>query len=229
MARADKPIEPATTGVQALIDRLRAEGVEAGRQEADRLVEDARLRASEIVAEARREAERERERARADADAEKRAAREALELAARDALIALKERLTAAFSDQLGRMVARALAEPATLEQLVLEVGGRVRPSADRPATVMLPDAAVGVDELRRTGGRETETDRALDGLVARIGAERLREGVSLARGGPGRPGLVVRLDGEDVEIDLTDEAVAEILRAHLLPRFRALLDGIVR
>lgn len=229
MAKADKPIEPATSGVQVLIDRLRQEGVEAGREEADRLVDEARVKASEIVSQAREEAERERARARDDAEAEKKAAREALELAARDALIALKERLTAAFSDQLGRVVARSLDNPDTLEALILEIGGRVRPEEGRRATVLLPETAVGLDELRRAGGKETEAAQALDDLVARIGAERLREGVTLTRGGPGRPGLVVRLDGEDVEIDLTDAAVAEILRAHLLPRFRALLDGIVR
>jgi V/A-type H+-transporting ATPase subunit E len=35
-----------------------------------------------------------------------------------------------------------------------------------------------------------------------------------------------VRVVGEDLEIDLTDEAVAQLLLKHLLPRYRAILEG---
>ena len=38
--------------------------------------------------------------------------------------------------------------------------------------------------------------------------------------------GARVRLVGEDLEIDLTDDAVSQLLLKHLLPRYRAILQS---
>ena len=54
-------------GVQALISRLRDEGVQSGREEAERLVTQAREEAARIVEAARAEAETLRSRATSDA------------------------------------------------------------------------------------------------------------------------------------------------------------------
>ena len=43
-----------------------------------------------------------------------------------------------------------------------------------------------------------------------------------------GGRGIRVRLLDDDLEIDLTDEAIAELLLEHLQPRFRAVLTGMV-
>lgn len=34
---------------------------------------------------------------------------------------------------------------------------------------------------------------------------------------------------GQEVEVDLTDQAIAKLLLRHLQPRFRALLEGVIR
>ena len=38
--------------------------------------------------------------------------------------------------------------------------------------------------------------------------------------------GARVRVVGEDLEIDLTNEAISKLLLKHLLPRYRAILEG---
>jgi V/A-type H+-transporting ATPase subunit E len=56
-----------------------------------------------------------------------------------------------------------------------------------------------------------------------------LREGVTFAVGEAEQRGIRVRLVGQDLEVELTDETVARLLLTHLQPRFRALVEGIVR
>ena len=49
-SQTDKHAQLASSGVEALIDRLREQGVDAGRAEADKIVVEARRRAAQIVA-----------------------------------------------------------------------------------------------------------------------------------------------------------------------------------
>ena len=56
-----------------------------------------------------------------------------------------------------------------------------------------------------------------------------LREGIELKPMGDTTPGIRIRLVGQDVEIDLTERAVADLLLKHLLPRYRAVLEGVIR
>lgn len=74
--------EPIASGVQALIERLRQEGVDAGRSEAEKLVEEAESRAKWIVSQAQEEADRLLTKARETVEREKTAADEALQVAA---------------------------------------------------------------------------------------------------------------------------------------------------
>ncbi len=54
-----------------------------------------------------------------------------------------------------------------------------------------------------------------------------LREGVDLKPSGETNGGMRVRLVGEDLEIDLSDEALSELLLGYLIPRFRAIVTGV--
>jgi V/A-type H+-transporting ATPase subunit E len=54
-----------------------------------------------------------------------------------------------------------------------------------------------------------------------------LREGITLDT--HDGKGIRIRTSGEDTEIDLSDRALAELLLRHLQPRFRAILEGVIR
>jgi V/A-type H+-transporting ATPase subunit E len=41
--------------------------------------------------------------------------------------------------------------------------------------------------------------------------------------------GIQVRLVDKEIILDLNDQTIADLLLAHLQPRFRALLEGIVK
>ncbi len=216
-----------SSGVQALIDRLREDGVAAGRREGERIVEDAHARAADIVARAREEADGLLAEAREQAAAERRAAEDALKIAARDTVLALKEDMALRFSAEVKRLVSAEMADRELVRRLVLEVAGRAAPPPEEPVEVLLPTEIVGVEELR---ARPDEASRgALAHAVLGLSRDLLRAGVTLKPDEAGGHGIRLRLTGQDLEIDLTAEAIAELLLRHLLPRFRALLEGIVR
>ena len=59
--------------------------------------------------------------------------------------------------------------------------------------------------------------------------ASLFREGITYQPAGDVTCGLKVYMKDGDVEVELTDEAITAVLLEHLQPRFRALLEGIVK
>lgn len=220
-----------SSGIEALISRLKDEGVGEGRAEAERLVADAQKRAHRITEKAEAEAKTTVETAKREADGLRRAGEDALKVAARDTILDLKSQLEKRFSDQVVKSVAAAMRDESLLQTMILEVAGRARAEsgADRATKVevVLPRTAVGLDELRRKP--ETLREGSLAHFAAAVAADMLREGVTFQRAEDEEGGIRLKLVDRGVELDLSDRAVAEALLEHLQPRFRALLEGIVK
>ncbi|MCA9773808.1 MAG: hypothetical protein KC466_15430 [Myxococcales bacterium] len=215
-------------GVQALIDRLRAEGIDDGRREASALLEEAKRKAEEILAKARAEADVIVERGQSRAAEIEAATRDGLRLAARDAILDLKAQITEQFRLRLERLVSLRMRETEFTERLILEIAGRARREilGDLPIEVLLPRAVVDLDDLHEHP--ESIREGTLTHFALTLSTEMLREGVTLKVRADEGAGLRIRLMGEAIEVDLTEETVEAILLAHLLPRFRALLEGII-
>ena len=60
--------------------------------------------------------------------------------------------------------------------------------------------------------------------FVQALIGEDLREGFTVNLGSQQKGGLTVRVVNQNVEIDLTDDAITELLAQHLLPRYRAIM-----
>ena len=226
-ARSDHPTE---AGVEALLDRLQSEGVRAGEAAAAKLVADAEARARTIRETAEHEADAMIEAARKEAANLERGGKEALKVAMRDTVLDLKQALASRFKGDLARLVSKHLRDEDLLRQLIIEIAGKTAQDADladaRKIEVLLPDDVIGLDELRRdpTGLR----DGKLGHFVLGSAGELLREGVTLGRTSDGVVGIQVRLEDQDIVLDLTDKAVADVILQHLQPRFRALLEGVI-
>jgi len=216
--------EPQTvsSGVQNLIDRLRGEGVEAGEREAERIVDEARKRGAKIVAEAKAEADEYRTQAREEIKREGEAAKAALQVAVRDTNLDMRSQIAARFAAQVKRLVSEQLGDKEFIRRMILAVAGRAAQAAEgHPAEIEISQALFAGE------GAGEDMQRQIDATILGFSAEMLREGVEIKMGGEGRPGIRVRLVGEDVEIDLTDEAIAEALLSHLQPRYREIARGI--
>ncbi len=220
-----------TSGVEALIARLRDDGVSAGRTEAERIVAEAETRARSVLDAAEAEAKAKLVAARKEIEGHRRAGEDALKAAARDTVLDLKEQLARRFADDVGKTVAEAMRDEDLLKRMILAVAGRARDEAgvDRATEIeaILPRDAVGLDDLRRKP--EELREGSLSHFAAGSAAAMLRDGVTFGRAEDDTGGIRLHLTDRGVSVDLTDQAVADVILAHLQPRFRALLEGVVK
>jgi V/A-type H+/Na+-transporting ATPase subunit E len=207
-----------TAGVEDLIDRLKTDGVSKGQQEAEALVADAKRQAMAILDAARQEADEIVTSAKSEAERVRLAGEQALQLAGRDALLKLRESFQMQFENRLRKLVGKTLENPELLKQMILEVAGKSRPqsSSEKPGSsekmeLLLPAAAAGHDPL--------------SAYVAGLTGDMLREGVTFGVGEDIDTGARVRLVDRDVEVDLSDQALAGFLARFLVPRFRQIMD----
>ena len=217
-----------SSGVQDLIERLRQEGISEGKNEAKKLIDKAHHQAKEIVDAAENRAREAVEKAQQEADHYKKAAREALSLAARDTILDLKSSLTSQFSRRVSEMVTDTLIDKDFLQRVILELVGKVREKIDpaKKVEILLPRDIIGLEELRRHP--EKVKEGSLGHFVLATSGELFRKGVSFGSGEQ-QWGLIIRLVEDDLRIELTEEMITAMLLEHLLPRFRALLEGSIQ
>jgi V/A-type H+-transporting ATPase subunit E len=215
-----------SAGVETLIGRLRDEGISQGRSEAEALVTAAQQQAADLVATAQREADAMLVKAKEEAAKLKAAGEDAIRLAMRDTILALEGDLLKGFTDRLHRLVQGALADPSFLQRLILEVAGRVAPTGEQRAELLLPAEWVSLEDLQSKP--EEAKPGTLMHFVLSLGSDMLREGMQFGVSEDGEAGIRVKLVDEDVQIDLVESAISQLLLRHMLPRFRALLRGAV-
>jgi len=231
MVDADNQSQPPSQGIDALIARLREQGVSAGREQAEKIVADARAMAKEIVDKAKEEAKKHIEASHKQADAFQSAGVAAIQMAMRDTILDMKSHLMQQFSSDVKRLVSRNLQDEALLRQMILEVAGRARESVDAAGAseleIVLPEEVVGLNELRNN---PDELRRGkLTHFVLGLSDEILRKGVTFSASDEHESGIRIHMVDKDISLDLTDEAIAALLLEHLQPRFRAILEGIVK
>lgn len=212
-----EPMLP-SSGVQELVQRLREEGVAAGRREGEEIVAAARTEAARLLEEARRDAEERTRRSHAAIETERQAARAALDLAARDAVLQLREQLEGAFVRRLQALVAASLREPEILTELAVDALRQVvaaGPSAERAQLL-----------VAESGAKDPQAAGAIDALAATLSRDLFQGGVDLVPGQHSGAGVRIHLADRGVELAVTDETLAALLLERLLPRFRALFEG---
>jgi V/A-type H+-transporting ATPase subunit E len=220
-----------SSGVDNLIRRLREDGVAEGKAEAERIIAEARARAAGIVEEAEQKAEQTTSTARREAEAIVNGGQEALHIAMRDTVLTLKGQLNELVSDQVRRLITKEMHKEDFLIRLILEVAGKVRSESEldkeESMEVLLPSSLIGVEDLRKNPLDLSEG--TLSHFIVSVANDVLREGIELRNDEGFDCGVRLYLRDKDVQIDLTDEAVANLLLEHLQPRFRAILEGMVR
>jgi V/A-type H+-transporting ATPase subunit E len=228
---SEQNTEVTSSGVESLIERLREQGVSAGQERVENIVLDAQKRAEWIIEEAELEAQQLIVEAKKQSDALRMSGEDALKLATRDALLKLRDTLLGSFSKEVKRVVGQKMEQDAFLERLILQLASKVREQLDLDSqeniSIFLPNSPVGVDELKNNP--EEMKVGTLTHYTASIAADMLRKGVSIQVSEDIAKGLSVRLEADDMIIDFTDEMISALLLEHLQPRFRTLLQGIVK
>jgi len=193
--------------MQALLDKIRTEGVEKAAAEAHTITAQAEARAREIVAVAEQRAAAERTRAERDAKAFQQRATDAVHQAARDVVLSVEKSVAAHFRALLLTQTTLTLSDPARLAALVEAAVSAYLAGGEQALTVCLAEkAAATADALRAAFVRQA---------VA---------GVTLVLDENTGAGFRVHLDNGRVEHDFTAAAVTEALARHLRPQLASLL-----
>ena len=215
----------ASRGIQELINQIREKGVNAGEEESTRIVQDAEQRAKWIIEQAKEQADEVRAKAEEDAQFTRNAGTESLALAFRDIRAELRDELTEQFARQLQKLIVLELQDPDTLKKLLMSAAARSA-LQDEEMTIVLPEQAVGLEELRQDP--DALQKGPLVELISATARELFSSGITVETGGRGRAGMHVLLRGGEVTVDLSEQALSDLLLAHLQPRFRAILEGLV-
>jgi V/A-type H+-transporting ATPase subunit E len=207
-----------TSGVKELIDRIRDEGVHSARAEADRILTEAKAQAARTVADAKAKAAAIEKEARAATEREQIASIEALRIAARDTGLELRSAVMSAFEEHVRRLVTDVTTDGTVLRDMILVLAGRAAEELikDKDAVILVPHRLA--DEV------SAELDEFLRKSAVAFSADVLRKGIELIPSNAVQGGARIRLVGEDLEIDLSDEALSEMMLKLLLPRYRKIL-----
>lgn len=221
---AEDPKTPTGGGVQELINRIRDEGVATARAEADQILAAARTEAQAIRAQAEQDARVQVEQARTQVETDQAAGVEALKIAARDTLLEMKDRIRQEFKRHVRRLVSAETRDPEFIRSLVLTLAGHAADNyiKDEDAKILVSKAIIG--EGFEDSPLSDEEKKQIVGIVLGASGEMLREGVELLPDSGVQGGARVRMVDQELEIDLTDEAVSRTLLKHLLPRYRTIV-----
>lgn len=198
-------------GIEALVHQLYHEGIEQARAEAEQIIQSARADAERIRHEAREEAERMRQRSKEEAEAQKQATMHALHNAVRDTVLTIKEQLTIQFEQHLRRMVGQTLADDQFLRQLIERIVACVPTEPPVSVSVLLGDEGLNDEDV-------SAFVRATLGEIA-------REGIRF--GAFGGRGIRVKFEAQDIVVDMSEEALGDLLFEVILPRYRELLERV--
>lgn len=221
--------EPTKTssGVEELISQIRDEGVRAAREEADRILKDAKEQAASILNKAKTEARETETKTREVIQEERTASLEALNLAARDTIVRLGEEVRTVFEEHVKRLISQELQDETILREAILLLAGKAckRIEKNEAVEILLSPESFNQDDLEKK--KDSKGEERLKHFILKITSDMLREGVEIKPSGEKFKGIRIRLKGQDLEMDLTDKAIADLLMDHLIPRYRRIIRGM--
>ena len=188
--------------VQELLERIKSEGVDAARTEADRIVSTAEGKAKAILGEAEKNAAGFEAVAKARVEAMEKASRLALVQASRDTILALREKVQSFMRDAIHSTVSDVM-DSAFMGKILPELLISMARETQGDLTVLLPP----------------KTLEALDGALANRLAKELGRGVQFKPFGGVDAGFRVAVENSAAHYDFSAESVAAILASRVNAR----------
>ena len=199
------------TNIESFVETLKTEGVDAGKQAAQKIEAEAKAAAEKIVADAEAKAKQIIANAEAEADKTKSRLDSSLELAARDAVLKLQAELGKLMSALLATEVEKQLSNEETLAALMKDVvlayaknTGQEKPSAE----ICLPEDM----QSRLVTGALRELTRALKSQEIQIEVKASLD----------KAGFEYKIDGSTVEVSV--ESVTQLLSEMIDPEMQQIM-----
>ncbi len=212
-------------GIEELIEMLKNKGVVAGKEAGTKIIEDAERRAEWLIDQAKEEAAKIHAEAEREASFIHQAGKDSLLTAFRDIKLRLKDELSNQFAKQLNELISMELNKPDTLKSLLEHAASKVT-LYDEDMEIVLPDKVMGLDALRSDPA--SLKSGPLSEMLSEITRQLFTSEVQFQTSPQIKAGIVFSMRNGEIKVELTDQALTDLLLRHLQPRFRALLEGVV-
>lgn len=191
--------------LDSLIEKIKADGVDAANKQAEEIVSAAKKEADDIIKKAKEKAEQFKKSAESDSQAYQKNAEVAINQAARDTILVLKEKITAILEQALLTDVDAAMDKSFTQDLIVKIAEVWVK---DGDVQVLAND--VDIDALT------AQLKSALSKSVKNTVEVKLDKKIS--------HGFRIGKKGENMYYDFTDESILEALKVFLNPKLAEIL-----
>lgn len=204
-----KGLETGKDKVKKICDVLKRETLEPAKHEADEIVAAARRSADEILADAHREAKKMSDDAFVEIEKQKSIFQASLAQACRQTLEALKEKIERKlFDPELSKLVTKPMQDPKLMAQLINAIIRALEKEGTKSDLSVVISSAISA--------------KAINELIASEALQRLKEkGVLISSIGGG---IEVKLLNNNITIDLSDEAIKELVGNYIRKDFREYL-----
>ncbi|MCK5802248.1 MAG: hypothetical protein KAI66_05420 [Lentisphaeria bacterium] len=193
--------------LEALVSKLHDEGVGKGQTEAARIIAEAEKKAEEICRGATDEAKALVKMAQAQAEEFQQNANASVKQAARDTMLALNRSVCDLFRKAFQQEAGTVLDSPEFLKGLILTLAEDWAKGKSIEVAVK-PELGKQLLALSQTG---------VAGMLA--------EGIEIKQNRSITKGFRIRLEGDQVAYDFSDESIVESLKLHLNPQLIELLE----
>jgi len=202
---------PIAHNVQNLIDKLHLEGIEAGKDEGEVILDASKKKATLIIENAKKEAATIKDEMHQLIEDEKKASNEAMKIALRDTVLTLKTQLSLQFKTHLQNLISSKLSNNTFLEEMLITITKSSLSDKEESLEII-------VSEIEESKEKQKK-------LIKSIASDMFRHEVRLGK--TTQKGIKISLIDKEIEIDLTEEALTDLIYHLLIPRYHELLEGI--
>lgn len=206
-----RSLEKGQDKIQKICDRLRRETLEPAEEEAQHILKDARKKADSIKAEAEHHAEQLVKQAKGQIEQERNVFHSSLQQAAKQTIEGLRQEIEhKLFNEELQQLLENQLTDPKIVADIINGIVRAIeKEGLSTDLTAVVP-RLVSPDDI---------SSLLLEGVRKRLKGKVLEVG-----GFAG--GAQVKLHGKKLTIDLSDQAIKELLANYMRKDFRKLIFG---
>jgi len=206
-----KEMDTGKNKVRKICEVLRHETLEPAKKAAAEIIQEAEIEAERIVKEARHEKERLLEGVRQDIERQKNIFQASLNQACKQSMLALKQNIEEKlFNQELHHQIIKHTRDPKALAQLITVVVKAIeKEGIDANLSVYVPAAVPA---------------RAVNVLLINEILAKLREKSVLI--GKMAGGIEVKLHKDNITIDISDDALKELVANYIRKDFREIVFG---
>lgn len=206
-----RSLEKGQDKIQKICDKLRKETLEPAEEEAQQLLRDARKKAESIKEEAERHAEQLVKQARGQIEQERNVFHSTLQQASKQTMEALRQEIEhKLFNEELQHLLEQQLSDPSMIADIINGIVKAIeKEGLTTDLTAVIP-RLVSPDDV---------SSLLLEGVRKRLKGKVLELGTFAG-------GAQVKMIGKKLTIDLSDQAIKELLANYMRKDFRKLLFG---